>query len=193
MPVTESSASVARMGHLRILQPAQSPLPLAGTGPHVVVTVHVRCLTSRTRGREGSPGLVRRPGPRPAPLRRPGHISGVPSRPKHPAQPLARDVGSPHAALVTGKGYNSSHVTRSPHPTGPACSHDPCASKSCSGALASCAVRERQGARPVSRRRAARPTGPPIARSCGLRRHLSSCFSKYRCPPALQGAPSPPI
>ncbi len=39
--------------------------------------------------REGAPGLVWRPGPRPAPLGRPGHIPGVPSRPKHPAQPLA--------------------------------------------------------------------------------------------------------
>jgi len=96
--------------------------------------------------REGAAGLAWRPGPRPAPLGRPGHISGVPSRPKHPAQPLALDVGSPRAGLVAGKGYNSSHVTRSPHPTGSACSHDPCASKSCSGALASCAVRERQGA-----------------------------------------------
>ena len=37
------------------------------------------------------------------------------------------------------------------------------------GALASCAVRERQVARPVSRRRATRPTGPPIARNCGSR------------------------
>ncbi len=37
------------------------------------------------------------------------------------------------------------------------------------GALASCAVRERQVARPVSRRRAARPTGLPIARNCGAR------------------------
>jgi hypothetical protein len=118
---------------------------------------------------EGAAGLVWRPGPRPAPLGRPGHIPAVPSRPKHPAQPLALDVGSPRAAQVTGKGYNSSHVTRSPHPTGPACSHDPCASKSCSGALASCAVRERQVARPVSRRRAARPTGLPIARNCGAR------------------------
>ena len=68
-----------------------------------------------------------RPGPRPAPLGRPGHIYGVPSRPKLPAQPLALDVGSPRAALVTGNCINSSHVTRSPHPTGPACSHEPCA------------------------------------------------------------------
>ena len=57
------------------------------------------------------------------------------------------------------------------------------------GALAPCAVRERQVGRPVARRRAARPTGPPMARSCGARRHLPSCGSKYRCPPALQGAP----
>ena len=143
--------------------------------------------------REGAPGLVWRPGPRPAPLGRPGYITGVPSRPKHPAQPLALDVGSPRAAQVAGKGYFFASVRVSPHPTGPACSHDPCASKSCSGALPPCAVRERQGARPVSRRRAARPTGPPIARSCGARRHLPSCCSKYRCPPALQGAPSLPI
>ena len=62
--------------------------------------------------REGAASLVRRPGPRPAPLGRPGHISGVPSRPKHPAQPLALDVGSPRAALVAGTCINSSHVTR---------------------------------------------------------------------------------
>jgi hypothetical protein len=60
-------------------------------------------------------------------LRRPVQIPGVPSRPKRPAQPLALDVGSPRAALVAGNCINSSHVTRSPHPTGPACSHDPCA------------------------------------------------------------------
>ena len=108
----------------------------------------------------------------------------MPSSPKHPAQPHALVVGSPHAALVTGKGYNSSHVTRSPHPTGPACSHDPCASKSCSGGLASCAVRERQAARPVSRRRAARPTGPPMARNYGSRRHLPSCGSVRKSPRA---------
>jgi hypothetical protein len=54
------------------------------------------------------------------------------------------------------------HVTSSRHPTGPACSHDsePCAPKSCSArasvstVFVSCAVRERQVARPVSRRRA---------------------------------------
>ena len=145
---------------------------------------------------EGAPGLVWRPGPRPTPLRvgRPGHhIYGVPSRPKHPAQPLALDVGSPRADQVAGKGYFFASVTGSPHPTGPACSYDPCASKSCSGALASCAVRERQAARPVSRRRAARPTGRPMARSCGARRHLHPCGSEHQRPPALQGAPSPPI
>jgi hypothetical protein len=59
--------------------------------------------------------------------------------------------------------------------------------------LAACAVRERQVVRPVSRRRAARPTGPPIARNCGARRHLPSCASGHQCPPALQGAPSLPI
>ena len=131
-------------------------------------TVH-KTLAEFRWCREGAASVVWRPGPGPAPLGRPGHISGVPSLPKHPAQPLALVVGSPRAALVAGKGYNSSHVTRSPHPTGPACSHDPCASKSCSGALASCAVRGRQVARPVSRRRAARPTGLPLARNCGAR------------------------
>jgi hypothetical protein len=66
---------------------------------------------------------------------RPGHIPGVPSRPKHLAQPLALDVGSPRAALVTGNSINSSHITRSPHPNGPACSHDPCTSKTISARL----------------------------------------------------------
>ena len=61
------------------------------------------------------------------------------------------------------------------------------------GALASCAVRERQVARPVSRRRAARPTGPPIARNYGSQRHLHPCVSEHQRPPALQGAPSLPI
>jgi hypothetical protein len=127
---------------------------------------------------------VRRPGPRPAPLGRPGHISGVPSRPKHPAQPLALVVGSPRAAQVAGKGYFSASVRGSPHPTGPACSYDPCASKLVSVAFASCAVHERQAARPVSRRRAARPTGLPIARNCGARRHLPSCGSVRKSPRA---------
>ena len=59
----------------------------------------------------------------------------MPSRPKHPAQPLALDVGSPRAALVAGKGYFFASVRGSPHPTGPACSHDPCASKTISARL----------------------------------------------------------
>ena len=118
---------------------------LPETRPCFSKTIHEILAEFRWCG-EGAPGLVWRPGPRPAPLGRPGHISGVPSRPKHPAQPLALDVGSPRAAQVTGKGYFFASVTGSPHPTGPACSHNPCASKSCSGALASCAVRERQEA-----------------------------------------------
>jgi hypothetical protein len=52
------------------------------------------------------------------------------------------------------------------------------------GALAPCAVRERQVARPVARRRAARPTGPPMARICGARRHLPSCGSVRKSPRA---------
>jgi hypothetical protein len=60
----------------------------------------------------------------------------VPSRPKHPAQPLALDVGSPRAALVAGKGYFFASVRGSPHPTGPACSYaDPCTSKIISARL----------------------------------------------------------
>jgi len=53
--------------------------------------------------------------------------------------------------------------------------------------LAACAVRERQVVRPVSRRRAARPTGPPIARNCGARRHLPSCASGHQRPPGFAG------
>ena len=141
----------------------------------------------------GGPGQVARPGSRPALLGRPRYVPGVPSRPKHPAQPLALDVGSPRAAQAAGTGYNSSHVTRSPHPTGPAGVYDPSSFKNISGAFVSCAVRERQVACPVSRRRAARPTEPPIARNCGALQHLPSCVSDHQRPPALQGAPSLPI
>jgi hypothetical protein len=53
---------------------------------------------------------VRRPGSRPALLSesmtRAGRVFGVPSRPKHPAQPLApdRDMGAPRAAAAQGGG-----------------------------------------------------------------------------------------
>ncbi len=47
------------------------------------------------------------------------------------------------------------------------------------GAFASSAVRERQVARRVSRRRATRPTGPPIARNYGSQRHLHPCVSAH--------------
>ncbi len=57
------------------------------------------------------------------------YIYGVPSRPKHPAQPRALDVGSPRAAQAAGKGDFFASVRGSPHPTGPARSQDPCASK----------------------------------------------------------------
>jgi hypothetical protein len=72
------------------------------------------------------------------------NMACLPARNMDPAQPLALDVGSPRAAQAAGTGYFFASVRGSPHPTGPACSYDPCASKSCSGALASCAVRERQ-------------------------------------------------
>jgi hypothetical protein len=44
----------------------------------------------------------------------------MPSRPKHPAQPLALDVGSPRAAQAAGRGYHDffASVRGSPHPTG---------------------------------------------------------------------------
>jgi hypothetical protein len=102
-------------------------------------------------------------------------------------------VGSPRPSQAAGTGYFFASVTGSPHPTGPARSHDPCAFKHISGAFESCAARERQVARPVSRRRAARPTGPPIPRKCGARRHPNPCVSEYQRPPALQDAPSLPI
>jgi len=54
-------------------------------------------------------------------------------------------------------------------------------------------VHARQVAHPVSRRRAARPTEPPIARNCGVLRHINPCVSEHQRPPALQGAPSLPI
>ena len=128
-----------------------------------------------------------RPGPRPAPLGRPGHISGVPSRPKHPAQPLALDVGSPRAALVAGKGYFFASVRGSPHPTGPAYLHDPCASKTISARLPPARFANGRGGRPVARRRAARPTGPPMARSCGSVRKSPRASPEPRLgPPAGQ-------
>ena len=54
-------------------------------------------------------------------------------------------------------------------------------------AFGACILRghERQVARPVARRWAARPTGPPMARSCGARRHLPSCGSEHQRPPWL--------
>ena len=126
-----------------------------------------------------------------------------PGRQKHPTQPLALDVGSPRAAQAAGTCINRSHVTLSPHPTGPASAVlvRPMRVKISLGRVqqASCTVqvRERQVARPDSRRRAARPTGPPIAPAgnliyllpiCGARRHLHPCGSEHQCPPALQGA-----
>ena len=90
-------------------------------------------------------------------------------------------------------GYNSSHITRSPHPTGPASLHDPCASKLCSARVCIMRGSRTAGGRPVSSRRAARSTEPPIARNCGVRRHLHPCVSEQQRPPALQGAPGLPI
>ena len=182
----DSNSSVSRAACSDV-QSARYHLP--ETRPCFSKTIH-EILAEFRWCREGAPGLVWRPGPRPAPLGRPGHISGVPSRPKHPAQPLALDVGSPRAALVAGKGYFFASVRGSPHPTGPACSHDPCASKTISARLPPARFANGRGGRPVARRRAARPTRPPMARSCGARRRLPSCGSKYQCPPALQGAPS---
>jgi len=48
-------------------------------------------------------------------------------------------------------------------------------------------------ARPVSSRRAARSTEPPIAWNSGVLGHLHPCVSEHQRTPALQGAPSLPI
>jgi hypothetical protein len=83
-------------------------------------------------------------------------------------------------------GYNSSHVTSSPHPTGPACLHDPGASKSCSARVCILRGSRTAGGRPVSSRRAARSTVPTadspswIARNCGVRRHMHPCVSEQQ-------------
>ena len=53
-------------------------------------------------------------------------------RPSHCTVPRR---GLPRAALAAGTCINASHVTRSPDPTGPACSHDQCASKTISARL----------------------------------------------------------
>jgi hypothetical protein len=138
---------------------------------------------------ERAPGQGWRPGSRPALLGRPEPADTWRAFPPQKSGPATRPRrGLPRAAQAAGIGYFFASVTGSPHPTGPARSQDPRAFKNISGAFESCAVRERQVARPVSRHRAARPTGPPIARSCGARRHPSSCVSEYqrRGPPALQ-------
>jgi hypothetical protein len=150
----------------------------------------------RWRG-EGAPGPGWRPGSSPALLGRPGQLPGVPSRPKRPAQPLRvvltwvaprRPGGLVRLFLCERHRFAPSNrpgpLTR---PTR--------VQKDISGAFESCAVRERQVtvARPVSRRRAARPTGPPIARNCGARRHLPACGSEHQRPPTLQDARSLPI
>ena len=65
----------------------------------------------------------------------PPKTSGPTTRPRR---------GLPRAAQAAGTGYFFASVTGSPHATGPARSHDPCAFKNISGAFESCAVRERQ-------------------------------------------------
>ncbi len=82
----------------------------------------------------------------------------MPSRPKHPAQPLALDVGSPRADLAAtrpGKAkcfFSSFTLARSPWASKqPGCSHDLCAFKFVYIVLRlhqDCAVRERQAAGP---------------------------------------------
>ena len=52
-------------------------------------------------------------------------------------------------------------------------------------AVASCVARERKVARPVSRRRAARPTEPPISRNCGSIRHVTSIWERAPTPARL--------
>ena len=71
----------------------------------------------------------------------------MPSRPKHPAQPLALDVGSPRAALVTGTWINFELIARHKFAPSnrPGLLARPMRVRLYLLALASCAVRERQG------------------------------------------------
>jgi hypothetical protein len=144
-------------------------------------------------GPEGAPGLVWRPGPRPAPLGRPPgayiwrafppETSGLATRPRRGLAP--RRPGGWERLLLCER----QRFAQSNRPSGPSLLTRSMRVQNYLGALASCAVRERQVARPVARRvhrrRAARPTGPPIlvARSCGARRHLHTCGSEHQRPP----------
>ena len=94
----------------------------------------------------------------------PPETSGPATRPRRGLAPRAAQV------TVTGRGYFFASVTRSPHPTAPACSYDPCASKAISARLP-CAVRERQGARP---RVPARSNPAPLTARAHFQRRSST-------------------
>jgi hypothetical protein len=55
-----------------------------------------------------------------------------------------RSPASKKKLKISTRGAISSHVTSLPHPTGPACSHDPCASKLCCTQANVCIVRGRE-------------------------------------------------
>ncbi len=101
------------------------------------------------------------------------------TRPSHSPSTWARPHVPPRRpGLVLAHRY----VTSSPHPTGQARMRV----ENYLRAAASCAARERQVARPVSRLGfAAEETAD--ARKCGARRHLPSCGSEHQRTPALQG------
>ena len=106
-------------------------------------------------------------------------------RPKHPAWSLALDAGSPGRR---DRPFRFERLTFAPS-NRPGPLTRPMRVETLRFALASCAVRERQVARPVYRRRATRPTGLPIARDCGARQHLQPCESEQHIPPAFQEVP----
>jgi hypothetical protein len=172
----------------------------ATTFPRLQAAVRANRVMDDPRGRPPI-SMARGEGSRPRvapriPARAPRTTSAdtwraVPPKTSGPAARPRR--GLPRAAQAAETGYFFASVTGSPHPASSACSHDPCAFEPISTALEPCALRERQMARPDTRRRAARPTGPPIAQNCGARRHPPSCVSEYQRPPALQDAPRLPI
>jgi hypothetical protein len=157
-----------------------------------MVSHAVACCRTPTRGgrAEVDDGLHGRLGSRQQ--GRPGYTSGEPSRPKHPSHsPSTWARPAPPRQPGQAITRRTSHG-RPIQPALPAyMTHLP--SNISRARLHPARLANGRFAYPVSRRRAARPTGPPIAPSCGVRRHLTSCGSEHQCPPALQGAPSLPI
>jgi hypothetical protein len=79
---------------------------------------------------QGHPGLAARLNYRTARLGPSMYMPSMLSRPKYPVEPPALDAGV--AASPNGRNFNNSaRVTRTPHPTSPACSYDMCAFENC--------------------------------------------------------------